>query len=155
MNERIFNVHWEGPYKWSRRRKHISSEHHVLYALYGALHIYGNNVLLYIGKTADAGRRFAEHHRWVDEEYDAMTFRVASIGEIANWDGWTSKIRYPSPSPDVIAAVEALLILGHQPAYNTANKETAPAAKGFTIFNTGSMGLLLPEVSHRYHHDDW
>jgi hypothetical protein len=39
MNERIFNVHWEGPYKWSRRTKRVRPEYHVLYALYGALHI--------------------------------------------------------------------------------------------------------------------
>ena len=154
MTERIVDVFWEGPYRWLDRAQELKPGH-VLYALYGAHHSYGHNVLLYIGRTNDMGKRLIAHAPWVQDEYDAMTFRVASLGEISTWDGWDSYDRYDSAPPEVVAAAEALLIYGLQPAYNRANKETIAAAKGYRLFNTGHIGMMLPEISYRYHDENW
>jgi hypothetical protein len=147
MREQIYVVHWEGPFLWEDRDKHIT-EDHVLYAIYGSHHLYGRDVLLYIGKTeSDLRRRLAEHETWVQNEYDAMTVRFASVGLFKNWDDWEEGERYPAALPDVVQAVEALLIYTNQPAYNSKSKATIKLAEGFRIFNTGRLGHILPEVS--------
>ncbi len=155
MAEQILDAFWEGPFEWTEREPYLKPEH-VLYALYGAHHVYGRDVLLYIGRTAKgAARRLTTHTGWVEEEYDVMNVRVASVGEISSWAGWDDNERYPKAPENLVAAAEALLIYAHQPAYNRAGKESLPAAKGFRLFNTGMIGTLLPEISYRYHDDEW
>ena len=153
MVERIYVVHWEGPFRWEERRKHFKKEH-VLYALYGSHHLYGRDVLLYIGKTeGDIGRRLGEHDGWVADEYDEMTVRLASIGLFVDWGDWEHGERYSKANPDVIQAVEGLLIYSNQPAYNSKSKATIRLAEGYRIFNTGRLGHLLPEASYLYHYE--
>ena len=90
MKETICDVRWEGPTKWDRRGK-LLAIHHVLYALYGTHHLYGQSVLLYIGMTrVDLGSRLAGHVSWVKEEYDVISIRAASIGTSTTIDGWWS-----------------------------------------------------------------
>jgi hypothetical protein len=96
------------------------------------------------------------HEEWVADEYDAMTVRFASIGDLKDehWTDWSKGERY-SPAPSaLVAAVEALLIYAHQPAYNALNKGSTKSAKGIRILNTGRLGHLLPEVSYLYHVGD-
>ncbi|MGH9460521.1 MAG: hypothetical protein ACRD1X_04855 [Vicinamibacteria bacterium] len=153
--ETILDVYWEGPFSWNKRQRHLKTGH-VLYALYGAHHAYGPNVLLYIGRTTrGVGKRLDAHASWVGEEYDPMTLRLASIGPITTWSEWDDHERYGPATEKLVAAAEALLIYALQPAYNKSSKETLGAGKGFRIFNTGMIGTMLPEVSHRYHDDGW
>ena len=149
--EKIYIVHWEGPFAWEKYKEHVESGSHVLYAINGSHHIYGSNVLLYIGKSErDLDERLQEHASWVEEEYDSMTVRIASIGDFTSWEDWEDGERYKKAAPNVIMGVESLLIYSHQPAYNIMNKGGAGASKGFRIFNTGKIGRLLPEVSSLY-----
>ena len=72
MNERICDVRWEGPYAWGRRADHLTQDH-VLCALYGAHHLYGQSVLLYIGMTdVEIGTQLTGHVGWVKGEFDTM-----------------------------------------------------------------------------------
>jgi hypothetical protein len=150
--ERTVVVHWEGPYPWESCREVLAPEH-VLYTLHGSHHLYGMDVLLYLGRS-DKGieYRLKSHERWVAEEYDKMTVRFASVGDFVSWADWERVERYPSPDSRLLAAVEALLIFAHQPAYNVTSKAAAdPASKGLRIMNTDKQGHLLPEVSYLYH----
>jgi hypothetical protein len=155
FKEKIYDVYWEGSFRWEER-KNLTNLDHVLYSLHGTHSLYGQNVLLYIGKTSvNPKNRFWGHGSWIKEEYDEMTIKVASIGKFTNWKDWKNygSDTYPSKliDVDVIDAIETLLIFAHQPAYNTANKGKAKKAEGIRIFNTGKLGQLFPEVSYYYH----
>lgn len=151
MKENIYCAHWEGPYEWDSYREHQVTEH-VLYAIYGSHHLYGRDVLLYIGKTSSGIKsRMREHDRWVADEYDTMKVRFASVGIFIDWDDWNDGERYPKASPPIVNAIEALLIYAHQPAYNSQSLSSFTTARGFRVLNTGRLGHLLPEVSYLYY----
>lgn len=150
MIEQIYVAHWEGPFDWDDHANHVAPEH-VLYALYGAHPLYGRDVLLYIGKAENgAGQRLPDHE-WVDDEYDKVTVRLASVGKFIDWNDWEDNERYPRASATITSAVEALIILANQPVYNLRGKGTTTLATGCRLFNTGKLGHLLPESSYLYH----
>jgi hypothetical protein len=157
MKEKIIDVYWEGPFKWGELEKNIDGLCHVLYTIYGRHPVYGHESLLYIGKTTNVGGRMDTHAWWVEDEYDEITVRAASMGEIQTWDGWVENERYGKPDSYMLAGVEALLINAHQPAYNQTSKDSMRSAEGLRVFNTGRIGSLLPEISYRYHNSrgDW
>ena len=150
MAETIIDVYWEGPFKWGELEKNIK-DCHVLYAIYGRHPVYGLEALLYIGKTKKVRNRMVTHARWIEEEYDEVSIRVASLGEIRNWNNWSKYEQYPPADSRSVTGVEALLINAHQPAYNQTSKESFHSAKGLRVFNTGHIGSLMPEISYRYH----
>ena len=151
MSEIIYTAHWEGPFEWDLVSKRQEREH-VLYAIYGSHHLYGRNVLLYIGKTSSGiGKRLRGHEAWVNDEYDTVTVHLASLGRFHNWNDWVEGERYPKARDSTVKAVEALLIYAHQPAYNSQNTTSLSLAKGFRVLNTGRLGHLLPEVSYLYY----
>ena len=79
MQETICDVYWEGPFACDKRAL-LWNPSHVLYAIYGTHHMYGPNVLLYIGMTeTTVADRLAEH-TWIRDEYDPVTIKIASIG---------------------------------------------------------------------------
>jgi len=149
MGEQTVVVHWEGPFEWDECSKHWGKGH-VLYALYGSHHLYGRDVLLYLGRD-DVAHPIECHGRWIENEYDAMKVRFASIGKFEGWAERDRIERYDPPADrSLVANVEALLIRAHQPAYNMMNKGALPNA-GLRILNTGRMGHLLPEISSLYY----
>ena len=152
MEEKIYDVFWEGPYPWDKRKKYKPD--HVLYAMHGSHHLYGRDVLLYIGRTdTDLETRLNAHEKWVADEYDDMTVRFGSVGPFTNWTDWDTDGRYTKANQDVVRGIEALLINAHQPAYNTMGKNSLACAKGLRVFNSGRCGHLLPEVSYLYYFD--
>ena len=154
MQEKIFDIYWEGPYKWDKREQFLKKEH-VLYAIFGVHPVYGHNSLLYIGRTKVIKNRLTCHDEdWINEEYDVVKVRVASMGEIDTWKGWDKTERYTKAKVKDVIAVESLLIYANQPAYNQKNKYSTNGSKNIRIFNTGMVGTLLKEVSYIYHIDD-
>jgi len=148
-NETIYDIYWEGPFEWEEKDKHIK-KHHVLYQIYGAHHLYGRDVLLYIGMTSKGvKRRLKEHEGWISEEYDKVRVRIGSLGEFTTWKDWREG-DYKEAEKSLVERIEALLIYAHQPVYNKANKEQSEKAKGIRIFNSGFLGQLFPEISYRY-----
>ena len=157
MSERICDVYWEGPFPWPQRKDRVKP-HHVLYSLHGTHHLYGRDVLLYIGRTEDLDTRLDGHEWWVEDEFDPVQFKVASIGTHETPDAWRraydkmkSEFQYSKADPESVRQVEGLLILAHQPAYNTSSKGSITVPRELRIFNTGKVGLLHPEVSYVYH----
>lgn len=157
-DEKIYDVYWQGPFAWSDRSRieQLRDPGSVIYALQGTHQLYGRDALLYIGKTeTTVAARLEQHADSIEDEYDAVSIRVASIGEFANWDkyeSWSVAEAHPRPSSPIIDGVEALLIYAHQPAYNNRGKGGLAAARGIRIYNTGKSGHVLPEMSFGYHH---
>jgi hypothetical protein len=149
----IWDVYWEGPFTRAKAEDYEQKGYHVLYAVFGQHHMYGRGVLLYIGRSKNLETRLLRHAGWLQDEYDEVEVRIASVGPFPGWQEWSEDGDgpYPATPPDILQGVEALLIHAHQPAYNTQCKEAAPSAAEIRIFNTGHLGPLLPEVSYRYH----
>jgi hypothetical protein len=150
MKETLFDVLWEGSFRWGEHSSHVHPGH-VLYALYGSHPLYGRDVLLYIGQSrASVKGRLTQHAAWVRDEADAVQVRLGSIGRFKSWDRWSSEIPYPRAEQKTVDGVEALLMAAHQPAYNSQNKANIEKAAGIRFFNTGRSGSLLPEISYAY-----
>lgn len=90
VNEKIINVHWDGPFKWDDRQQ-CCKPGHVLYQIYGSHHLYGRNILLYIGMTKrdNSFKRLSEH-TWIKEEYDDTSLYLGSMGNFNGWQKWNS-----------------------------------------------------------------
>ena len=151
-DEKLYEVFWDGPYDCDKENACAKDPGNVLYQLYGSHHLYGRDVLLYIGRTERTPfKRILEHEEWIQDEYDKMTVRYGSIRDFSDWENWEKEKRpYPPPKANVVEPIEALLIYANQPAYNSRNKAGAEIAKGIRIFNSGKLGHLLPEVSYKY-----
>jgi hypothetical protein len=146
-DEDLYEVFWDGPYDCDEDNACAKDKAKVLYQIYGSHHLYGRDVLLYIGRTERTPfKRILEHEEWIQDEYDKMTVRYGSIREFG---GWKNKKPYLVEA-SFVKKVEALLIYANQPAYNSRNKTDAEIAKGIRIFNSGKLGHLLPEVSYKY-----
>jgi hypothetical protein len=148
IKETIYEIKWSELLKWDIAIKHNKS-HHVLYQLCGFHHLYGSNVLLYIGSTLRGQARLKEHEWWINDEYDNVKVKFGSVKKVTDWD----KQKYSKgfiKNDKLIRGIESLLILAHQPAYNIKNKNAAPEAEGMRIFNTGKLGQLFPELSYTY-----
>lgn len=159
VKERIVDVRWEGFFTLEQRRKadYLTKKCYVLYALYGTHHLYGQQALLYIGRTeVDLKSRLVSHLPWIKDEFDEMKIKVASVREFSDitdwWNTWDIENPYGPANAELVKDVETLLIYAHQPAYNTQGKNSLNLSKGHVrIFNTGKLGLLLPEVSSTYY----
>jgi hypothetical protein len=150
ITETIYNIEWSEPFGWDDAIKRHKS-HHVLYQIYGMHHLYGSDVLLYIGYTLRGTARLKEHEKeWINEDYDIVKVRLGSLRKFA---GWEEQVKNKGFIKDekLIKRIEALLILAHQPACNTLNKNDAPKSEGIRIFNSGKSGRLFPELSYKYY----
>lgn len=149
----IWDVYWEGPFPWAKRDK-VSQDQYVLYAIYGTHRVYGPKSLLYIGRTARVGgNRLDEHDWWVQEESEPIKLYLASIGKFDSWSSWESRDAYTTADDKTVAAIEALLIYAHQPAYNSQDLQALSEFRPIRVFNSGRYATLLPEVSYRYYID--
>lgn len=75
----------------------------VLYQIYGDHHIYGRNVLLYIGISKNVNARFSSHLKGV---FQFVNNKSVSIGRIVNTR--LEELEIP----------ESILIANHKPAFN-------------------------------------
>lgn len=126
--ERIFDVHWYGPYSLKKLEGKVGEDKNfALYAVYGTHPLYGQNVLLYIGMTTQSLReRIDQHNSWISEQADPVSVYAAAIAPFETWAAARASDNYPRPHPTDIKAIEALLIFAHQPAYNLMSKKLQP-----------------------------
>ncbi len=144
-----YDVHWDGPYGPDELGE--VDANYVLYMICGTHGLYGRNVPLYVGKTQREVSKRLREHKWIDNEPDPVTIYIACIGEFFSWEKNSAMEEYPPPSGRVIDAIEALLIIAHQCAYNTRSKcKESIGDLDVHIFNTGRRATLFPEVSSRF-----
>lgn len=102
----------------------------VLYQIYGDHHIYGRDVLLYIGISTSVEARFSAHLKGV---FQNVHNKSVSLGVIAN-------------EQDIkLEVVESILIANHKPAFNKEYiHDIDPSAKQEkTIIINNGIGYML------------
>ena len=164
--ETNIRIEWEGPYSmkdigydWHEdeyknlsklKKLNDESKDYGVYQVYGHHPVYGNNVLLYIGKAEQ--QTFAKRLRQEAWEYNQDSQNIQFyVGRIfgdkkekintAEWD-------------KMIDTAERMLIYAHRPAFNSSNIATISRDKqilksyvGVRIFNYDSCRSLMPEIS--------
>lgn len=121
---------------WSDRKKIESFEFETigensLYQIYGNHHIYGRDVLLYIGISNNTSKRFDQHVKGVFGYVNDLT---VSVGKI---QGSYNNINLEIP--------ESILVANHKPSYNKEFiHDLSPKAKEYKIIviNNGNNGML-------------
>lgn|SRR5690625_3389368 len=137
----IIQIKWEGPFRIEDLRALNNHEtDYGIYQIYGNHFVYGENVLLYIGKANEQTfyTRITQHSYWLENHFFIYVGRL--IGKTTpSYELWGNKLD----------AVEQLLINIHAPAYNTANINSVNVDKvgHIHILNVGEYKSLLPEVS--------
>ena len=148
----IINVMWEGPLTPEEACKKKGSIDYGVYQYYGDHHVYGLNVLRYIGSASDQtfGRRLSQYKfkEW-DQNIQIYLGRIEKEkkGSLLDDRAWG----------DMIVRAEKLLIYACAPAKNASDIANPPEVvkhKELLILNWGKYGSLLPEVSG-YRFTNW
>ncbi|MYG39703.1 MAG: GIY-YIG nuclease family protein [Nitrospira sp. SB0677_bin_15] len=127
----IVNITWEGPLSPDGVEKHTSSG---VYQYYGDHHVYGSDVLLYIGQATNLAERISGHRfdKWCDRNI---------------------QIYFGPVEQDMLDRVEKLLICASAPARNgqhvkePLDETLDESLLNLLILNWGAYRGLLPEVS--------
>ena len=142
--ELVIHRDWSGPHSLNDIASFSGPKDFGIYQVYGAHHVYGSDVLLYIGRVERqtfAGR-FSQHG-WCPANHDAGRLQVY-VGRLFGG---------PTPEDSVwcrhIRLAERLLIHAHKPAENT-QKELAELDRDLWhvhVLNWSRYRDLMPEVS--------
>lgn len=143
-NTYIIQINWDGPYGL-RDLPNLKNEEidYGIYQVYGNHPVYGNDVLLYIGKAdyQTLGKRISQED-WINTN-DSNNTKLY-VGRLhgsqnPNNDVWSKEIDL----------AERLLIYVHKPAYNSKSISTLPDTEiqNIHILNWGHHRDLLPEIS--------
>ena len=140
------HVFWDGPWEFPQFDSLSNSKDYGVYQIYGLHPIYGDSVLLYVGKAV--AQRFStrlRQHEWLKTGYKEDELKVY-IGRLAGRMKVTDE-----EWEDRIGLAEELLIHSHQPVYNIRNKQTINEERimNVHVFNWGASKKLFPEVSGR------
>jgi hypothetical protein len=145
MSDTLYlHLEWRGPFTFQEAQSFTNAQSdYGVYQVHGSHPVYGDNVLLYIGKA------------------DKQTFGIR-LGQ-EGWEGWQQNngavtVRlgrlHGSETPSFsewsiwIDRAEALLIRAHRPAHNASRLFKTPQdAQNIHLLNWGERGVLLPEVS--------
>ena len=165
MNNAIeeIRIEWDGPYSltdigynekkqnYTNKPKLLSDENKDfgIYQVYGCHPIYGNDVLLYIGKAVEQtfAVRLSQEGWAYNEDSKNIKFyvgRLFSKTQPSSIDEWNT----------MIDKAESMLIYAHEPARNSANilnitknKSKLEKFKNLRILNYDNYRSLMPEVS--------
>lgn len=142
------HIFWEGPWSLEGLAEVKDTERDFgLYQIYGFHPLYGNSVLLYIGKACRQtfGQRIAQEDWCYNEDAENIQIYVGRIAvqKSITEEDWETKIDQ----------AEKLLIYAHAPALNTQNTKALPEPYILKnhIFNWGCKRDLYPEVSGYRH----
>ncbi len=141
---RLIQLDWEGPYSLNDLPALMDTEiDYGIYQIYGKHHVYGNDVLLYIGQAERQtfGSRILQEN-WLDTN-DSNNLKIY-VGRlhgpiIPTQETWAKEIDL----------AERLLIYVHKPAYNSKSISSLPdkEMQSIHILNWGDHRNLLPELS--------
>lgn len=140
----LIQIEWEGSYKLSELPQLTNEEtDYGIYQVYGWHPVYGNDVLLYIGKAAyqTLGKRISQED-WLYTN-DSNNHKIY-IGRLHGSQPLTDEIW-----STYIDLAERLLIYTHKPAYNSKSIASLPdkELQDIHVINWGHYRALLPEVS--------
>ncbi|MGN4718480.1 hypothetical protein ACTFQ7_22070 [Bacillus cereus group sp. MYBK226-2] len=140
----LFQILWDGPYNITDLIKLKNEEiDYGIYQIYGNHPVYGNDVLLYIGKAdlQTIGQRISQEN-WPDTN-DSNNTKIY----VGRFHG--SKNPTETEWSVEIDLAERLLIYVHKPAYNSKgiSSLTELEFQDIHILNWGNYRSLLPEIS--------
>ncbi len=158
MNEREqIKIFWEGPFKINDilegnidKKYDVTSQSQGLYQIYGSHPLYGNGVLVYIGRTKDKnGFQSRLKGRWVIEDGSDSENVQVYLGTVLN-DG---KKYSDEETSNIIDKSEVLLINAMKPAYNSSNIQSANEDfidDNFILHNEGNYRNIYPVLDSKY-----
>jgi hypothetical protein len=124
-------INWKFQEKWDPESFIERHNKDVLYQIYCNSHIYGRNVLAYIGKTNQSfNQRYSQHEKSFWQFANNINYAVGTI-DIQDFG--------PLEIP------ESILIANHKPFYNKDFIHDLPAVakeKKIIIINNGDHGML-------------
>ncbi len=147
---------WEGPFKIDdilngnidNKKYDVKADGQGLYQIYGSHPLYGNGVLVYIGRTKGKnGFKSRLKGRWVIENGSDTENVQIYLGTIFSD---SKKIKNDD---DLIDKSEVLLINAMKPAYNSSNIQSADdnfINDNFILHNEGDYRNLYPVLDSKY-----
>ncbi|MFA7084285.1 MAG: hypothetical protein WC141_07110 [Arcobacteraceae bacterium] len=158
MKKEEIKILWEGPFdilditngKINNRRYEVKNTSIGLYQIYGSHPLYGNEILVYIGRTKDRkGFKSRLNNRWeIEYGNDSENIKVY-LGTIFS----DSKFLTKEIEEKLIEKAEILLINTMKPAYNSSNiKSVSKLLKNdnYMIYNIGNYRNLYPILDTNY-----
>ncbi|MGE7716939.1 hypothetical protein [Priestia megaterium] len=140
----IIQIDWDGPYKITELPQLTDSiSDYGIYQIYGYQPVYGNDVLLYIGKADQQtfGKRIPQENWWGTNDSNNIKIYVGRLlgPQTPNQLEWSLEIDL----------AEQLLIYVHKPAYNARSVSSLRNLKIQDVhtLNWSNYRSLLPEVS--------
>ena len=140
----LIQIQWNGPFKLTELSLLMNEEtDYGIYQIYGKHPIYGNDVLLYIGKAdyQTLGKRISQEG-WLNTN-DSNNTKIY-VGRLHGSKNTTNELWSTE-----IDLAERLLIFVHKPAYNSKSISSLPDSKlqNIHILNWGDHRDLLSELS--------
>lgn len=138
----ITEIHlkWEGPLTFDQIRKLTGKTDRGIYQIYSHHHVYGSDVLLYIGKAENTFAARITRNRWeLNPDFDRLQIYVGRIEDPAK--------RNDDELKKQIDLAERLLIRSHHPAWNAQTQMELSVGGEAHLFNWGKFRSLFPEVS--------
>lgn len=164
MSEQIedINVEWNGPFsidqitnkQIDKKKDGVCADDIGLYQIYGCHPVYGDDVLVYIGRTKNKhGFKSRLKNRWVVEiGADSKNIQIYLGTMYSDLHQLNSQ-----EIEEKIDKAEVLLINALKPAYNSSNiqsvKESFFEAR-FIVHNTGNFRALFPVLDSQYFWQD-
>lgn len=154
-NFKIYHLNWK-EYIWNEsvNTAFTSSKDIGIYQVYGSHPVYGDNTLLYIGKTKE--QTYSER---IKGHYDFDASQVSKFSKLYLSHFCKADDLFEENWKEAIDIVEKTLIKAHSPALNSQDvmgflDKNTP---NILIYNWGERGMLLPEVStlrcSEFYHD--
>lgn len=153
----IIKICWEGPFNINEitkgeidKKYDVKSNDIGLYQIYGSHPLYGDSVLVYIGRTKNKnGFKSRLKDRWVIENgNDAENVQIYLGTIFSDHKKYSDEI-----VNDMIEKAEVLLINALKPAFNSSNIQSAKnelLEQKFIVHNEGNYRKLHPVLDSQY-----
>jgi len=140
----LIQIHWEGSYKLEDLPQLMNDKiDYGIYQIYGTHPVYGNDVLLYIGKadSQTLGKRISQENWLYTNDSNNHKIYIGRLhgAQPLNEEIWST----------YLDLAERLLIYTHKPAYNARSIASFPdkELQLIHVLNWGHHRSLFPEVS--------
>lgn len=138
------DIRWDGPLQLACAIETCGDEaiDYGVYQIYGIHPTIVPECLLYIGKAQEVtfSDRLRQHNEeWISDESAPVRVHLGRLigGRTPLDEIWSERIRI----------AERILIYAHSPPYNSSGIRDPKHPGAYHIFNWGSYGRLMPEVS--------
>jgi hypothetical protein len=159
MKKEIIKVFWYGPFTQDDiienkidKDEEVKSTDIGLYQVYGSHPLYGDGVLVYIGRTFNSFKKRLKN-RWVIESGTDTNNVKIYLGKIFSDNNIIDK----KEEEEQIKKAEAILINVLTPAYNSSNIQNINSAirnSKFTLYNEGNFRSLYPILESSYYWEE-